>query len=141
MAQTAPAADPRSLQELAVDIVTDVHKLATGLAHAGADPKITAQIEQTGQLYSSLAKALAAGPVGQQGAQPGAAPPPQPGAPQAASQAPPAPAPQAPGPPAPGPGGPQAGMPPGQGSAHGALHNAIVQAHADAIKKAQAGPR
>ena len=124
---TTPASgnDPRSLQELAVDIVQDIHKLATGLAHAGAPPKVTQQIEQTSELYGGIAKALAAGPVGQQS--PG-------GGPQAAPQGPP---PQMPGAQqAPGPGGPQAGYPAGQGPAHGDLQNTIADMHRTSVNAA-----
>lgn len=114
--------DPRSLQELAVDVITDIHKLATGLAHAGVDPKVTQRIEQTSELYAQVAKALASGPVGQQ----------QPAQSAAGSAPPPAPA------------GPPQGPPPpnainGQNSqspAQGGLHNAIVGMHQAAIQAA-----
>lgn len=125
MAQT-PGSDPRSLQELAVDVVQDIHKLSTGLAHAGAPPKVTQQIEQTSELFAGIAKALAAGPVG---AQPGEA-----GPPPAAPQAPPPPMPGAQQ--APGPGGPQAGFAPGSGPAHGDLHNTIADMHRTSVNAA-----
>lgn len=134
MAPMAKTADPdgRSLQELAVDVIQDIHKLATGLAHAGVDPKVTQRIESTTELYSEIAKALASGPVGaQQPAQSG-------------------PAPAQPGPP---PGQPAAGapgQPPGatpippnhingqnaQAPAQGGLHNTIVQMHQAAVSAA-----
>lgn len=117
-------ADPRSLQELAVDVITDIHKLATGLAHAGVDPKVTQRIEQTSELYAQVAKALASGPVGQQQPAQQAAAGPPPGAPPEA--------------------GPPQGPPPpnainGQNSqspAQGGLHNAIVGMHQAAIQAA-----
>ena len=115
----------RSLQELAVDVVTDIHKLTTGLAHAGAAPKITAQIEQTSMLFAGIAKTLASGPVGQQPSSPGAeAPPAAPGGPPQAQ----APAP----PPNPGASPPGPGTPMAQSPAQGGLHNAIAQMHKDA---------
>lgn len=139
MAQQPSDNDPRSLHELAVDIITDIHKLATGLAHAGADPKVTQQIESTSALYSGLAKALAGGPVGQQpAAQSAAAGPPQGAPPQGAPpQAAPAGPPQG----APAAQPQMQGHPIGQGPAHGALHNAIVQAHQEAITKGMSGGR
>jgi len=120
LSQAPSGADPRSLHELAVDVVTDIHKLATGLAHAGVQPRITQQIEGTSELFSQIAKGLASGPVGQQG---GASPP----------QAGPPPAPQAP-PPNPGapvPGGP--GAPQVQAPARGGLHNAIADMHRTSV--------
>lgn len=119
-----PASDPRSLNELAVDIVTDIHKLATGLAHAGAPPKITQQLELPAQLYAQVAKGLAAGPIGAQPASPGA---PQQAAGSAAAAAPAGP-PQAPAGPPPGPGTPQDIAP-----ARGGIHNALMQAHHETL--------
>lgn len=126
--------DPRSLQELAVDVVQDIHKLATGLAHAGATPEITNRVESTGALYAQIAKALASGPVGQQSvsgqpASPGGAP--APGGPASAPPGPPQPQ-AAPGPP---PGPPQNrinGNSP-QGAGYGDLHNTIAQMHHDSV--------
>lgn len=124
------AADNRSLHELAVDIVQDIHLLSTGLAHAGAPRNVTMQIDQTSELYAGIAKSLAAGPVG---AQPGGGGPPQ-GQPAAG------------GPPQAGP--PQAGPPQGappqqpqnhingsspQGAAYGDLHNTIASMHRDSV--------
>ena len=131
MAQ-ASTSDARSLQELAVDVVTDIHKLATGLAHAGAPPKITQQIEQTSELYSQIAKALAAGPVGQQAT---AAGPPPGAAPVGAPPGPPVGGPP-PGPPSPGASPPGPGTPQAQAPAHGDLHNAIASMHRDSVNAA-----
>ncbi len=109
-------------------MITDIHKLATGLAHAGAPPKVTAEIEQTSAVFGGIAKALASGPVG---SQPAAGPGAQP-APQAAAQGPPA------GPPPPNPGAslPGPGTPMQQAPAHGSLHNTIAQMHHDSVNAA-----
>jgi hypothetical protein len=127
MARPAGAdADGRSLQELAVDVITDIHKLATGLAHAGAPPKVTSEIESSSALFGGIAKALAAGPVGAQvpnGGPGGPAP-----APQAATAPPAGPPPPSPGAAIPGPGTPQS-----QSPAQGDLHNTIAQMHKDSV--------
>lgn len=135
---TGADADGRSLQELAVDVVQDIHKLATGLAHAGAAPKVTAQIEQTSALYAGIAKALASGPVGAQPSSPGAGPESEPGAPPQSGAAPqppggpPAPMGAPAPPPNPGAAVPGPGTPLPQSPAQGGLHNAIAQMHSDA---------
>lgn len=126
------AADNRSLHELAIDIVQDIHLLSTGLAHAGAPPNVTEQIDGTSNLYAGIAKALAGGPLGGQpvgeqpggqGAAPGGASAP---APQA-SASPAAPQPQAAARP-----NPIGGNSP-QGAAYGDLHNTIAQMHRDSV--------
>lgn len=129
MANSPGAADNRSLHELALDIVQDIHLISTGLAHAGAPPNVTQQIDSTSGLYIGIAKALAGGPVGNQpvGGQPGQ---PQGGAP--------APAPQASAPPAapqPSPPNPIGGNSP-QGAGYGDLHNTIAQMHKDSVNAA-----
>lgn len=121
--------DSRSLQELAVDVITDIHKLATGLAHAGVDPKVTQRIEGTSELYAQIAKALASGPMGgQQPAQAQATPPAGPA--QGAPAGPPQAAPQGPPPPN-AINGQNA-----QSNAQGGLHNTIVQMHQAAVQAA-----
>ena len=126
------ASDNRSLHELAVDLVQDTHLLATGLAHVGAPPQITQQIEGPAQLFAGIAKALASGPVGAQPANAGG----QPG--QPAMGGAPAPAPQASAPPA----APQSAPPNSiggnspQGPAYGDLHNTIAQMHHDSVAAA-----
>jgi hypothetical protein len=127
---TQGAADNRSLHELAVDIVQDIHMLATGLAHAGAPPQVTSQIDQTSELYAGVAKALAAGPVG---AQPGDAGPPQ-GQPAAGGPPPPGASMGAP-PPQPQPQNSINGSSP-TGAAHGDMHNAIVEMHKASVNAA-----
>ena len=127
------AADNRSLHELAVDIVQDIHLLSTGLAHAGAPRNVTMQIDQVSELFAGITKSLAAGPVG---AQPGGGP--EQGQPAAAGPPMQAGPPQAPaGPPqqAPAPQNSINGSSP-QGAAHGDLHNAIVQMHHDSVNAA-----
>lgn len=129
MANQNGAADNRSLHELAIDIVQDIHLLSGGLARAGAPPSTTNQIDSTSELYAGIAKALAAGgghvgaqPVGGQQAMPGGAP-----APASQASAPPAaPQPQAPRP------NPIGGNSP-QGPAYGDLHNTIAQIHHDSV--------
>lgn len=125
-APMVPDKDPRSLHELAIDIATDIHKLATALAHAGAPPKITAALEGPAQLYTQAAKGLAAGPIGGQPSSPGPAPggPPAPGG----APMPPGPSPAAP----PSPGTPQNVAP-----ARGPIHNSLAQAHADHLRAMQ----
>lgn len=70
--------DPRSLLELATDIHTDLGKLATGLAHAGADPQAVQALTRMATVIGEVVKVLGAGPVGAQGpagAEAGGAPP------------------------------------------------------------------
>ena len=126
---TQGAADNRSLHELAIDIVQDIHLLSTGLAHAGAPPQITDQIDSTSDLYAGIAKALAGGPVGGQSASAGG----QPGMAQGGAPAP-APQPSAPAA-APQPQNRINGSSP-QGSAYGDLHNTIAQMHHDSVNAA-----
>lgn len=99
--------DARSLLELAVDIHTDINKLATGLAHAGANPQAIAGLQKMGVMVGGIAKVLGAGPAGgtpQPGTEAG---PPAPGGPPAAPEAGP---PQA----GPEPVGPPQGARPGE---------------------------
>lgn len=125
----AGAADNRSLHELALDVVQDIHLLSNGLAHAGAPQNITGQIDSTTELFMGIAKALAGGPVGQQPASAGGQP--GPGGPPGGA---PAPAPQPSAPAA----APQMSQPhiqgqSPQGSAYGDLHNTIAQMHRDSV--------
>jgi hypothetical protein len=123
-----PANDPRSLQELASDISLDLGKLATGLAHAGADPNATKGLQRMAVMVGDVAKTLGAGPVGAQGQHPGAEAQPAPGGPPEAAGAPP----QG-GPPA-GPGGPSvpgAAPAPPQGVRPGERPNGFHEAAAN----------
>lgn len=126
-APTAPDQDPRDLLSLAVDVHTDLGKLATGLAHAGAAPEALAGLAKMTQEVAQIVKALGQGPVGPgAGAgQPGpqdAGPPqqaqPGPAQPQAASQ-------EA-GPPQPAASGPQAAPQHAMHAAAHALHAAMI---------------
>lgn len=131
-APTAPDQDPRDLLSLAVDCHTDLGKLATGLAHAGAAPQALAGLAKMVQELSEIVKALGQGPVG-----PGAgAPEPQAGPPAGApAQAQPAqPGPQDAGPPQPAASGPQAAPQHAMHAAAHALHAAMI-----ASGKARAG--
>ncbi len=110
--------DPRSLHDVAVDITTDVQKLATGLAHAGANPQAVQQLTQFGEHVAQIAKVLAQSPGVEQAAQSG---PTAPGASPAAAGPPQAQSPQA----------AQPGPPPGAhpatlGAAAHALHQAMI---------------
>lgn len=82
-----PEGDPRNLHDLALDIQTDLHKLAVGLAHAGAAPEAVAQLTKMAEVISNVVKVLGAG--GGEGAPPGpgapAGAPPQGAPPPAAS--------------------------------------------------------
>lgn len=84
MATGDPANDVRTLLELATDIHTDLGKLATGLAHAGADPQAVQALQKMDVIVGEVVKVLGAGPMGGSG-QHGEAP----GAPPAANAAPP----------------------------------------------------
>jgi hypothetical protein len=87
-----PDQDPRNLHDLAVDIQTDLQKLATGLAHAGAAPPAVSELTRMAEVISGVTKELAAGPQldsgqPQQPQNPGAPPQAAPaGPPQAAQQ-------------------------------------------------------
>ena len=112
------ATDNRTLLELAVDAHDVIAKLATGLAHAGADPKTVAGLQHIAEGMGGLAKALGSGPVGASPGQPGAA------------EAAPAPGPAAP---APGPAGPPAEAAPAgppQGARPGERPNGFHEAAA-----------
>jgi hypothetical protein len=115
--------DPRDLHGIAVDVQTDLQKLATGLAHAGAAPNAVQQLTKMAEIVSQVVKALGQGPVPaagagpQQPAQPGPA---QPAGPQQPPQ------PQAP-----------QGGPPQPGDVHGNLHSASQHLHAAMIASAQ----
>jgi hypothetical protein len=50
--------DPRGLHDIAVDVQTDLQKLATGLAHAGANPQAVAQITHMAEIASQIVKVL-----------------------------------------------------------------------------------
>lgn len=90
-----PDKDPTNLHDLAVDAQTDIQKLATGLAHAGAAPAAVAQLTKMSDILSQVVKALAEGPPLGQGAPGAEQPPPGPAAPQQ-PPAPPAAPPEAP---------------------------------------------
>jgi len=84
--------DPTDLHGLAVDAQTDVQKLATGLAHAGAAPEAVATLTKMATVLSQVIKVLGQGPGLEAGGPPqGQAPPgepqaPPPGPPQAQPQ-------------------------------------------------------
>lgn len=118
-APTAPDQDPRDLLSLAVDVHTDLGKLATGLAHAGAAPEALAGLAKMTQEVAQIVKALGQGPTGPG---PGAA---QPG-PQDAGPAQPQAAPQEAGPPQPAASGPQAAPQHAMHAAAHALHAAMI---------------
>lgn len=84
-----------TLLEHAVNGASEASQLATGLAHAGADPKIVQQIQQCATLLHEVAKALGSGPSLDQNQTSGApapqGPPPNQGQPQAAPATAPAP--------------------------------------------------
>ena len=80
--------DSRNLLELAVDIHTDIGKLATGLAHAGAAPEAVKGLQNMAVGIAGIAKILGTGPVGSHGQS--GEPPPGPGEPEPAQAAPPA---------------------------------------------------
>lgn len=103
--------DGGGLHDIAVDITTDLQKLATGLAHAGADPQAVQQLTKMAEVISGIVKVLAQGPGIEQAAQHGAT---QPGAPA-----------QAPGPPG-APQGPPGG--PGQAPGPGGVHEPSIHA-------------
>lgn len=54
---------------MAVDIHTDLMKLASGLMAAGAQPEAVQTLQRMAQIVGQLVKVLGAGPVGGQGAQ------------------------------------------------------------------------
>lgn len=126
----AMAPDARSLAEIAQQITVDLGKLATGLAHAGADPQAIAGLHNMATMIGHLSTALGQGPVGGQAAMPGAAA----GAPGPAEGAQPGGPPAQPAGPAAAPAGPQqqhTGVP--GGSFHGAaaeLQARMAAAHA-----------
>lgn len=105
-----PASPPnddagKSLHDLAVDAVSDLHQLAVGLAHAGAHPEAVQGLNQMAEKIGQVVKVLAQSPEVEQAAKTGveAGPPAGPGGPPAPSGA----APGAPGgPPSSGPFGP-----------------------------------
>jgi hypothetical protein len=113
-----PDQDPRNLHDLAVDIQTDLQKLATGLAHAGAAPPAVSELTRMAEVISGVTKELAAGPQldagsPQQPQHPGAPP-------QGAPAAPPQPAPAGPPQAAPAP-----AQSPEQQAAHHSMHAAV----------------
>jgi hypothetical protein len=124
MAQVAQAQqDPRNLHVLAVDVQTDLHKLAVGLAHAGAEPKAVAQLTQMAGVIGQVVKVLGEGPPldgGQAEPAPGQAQPPD----AAAPQGPPEGAPPA------APTQPAAGAPPTQPQATPEQHSMASATHA-----------
>lgn len=132
---TSPNAanDKRSLLELAIDAHQDVAALATGLAHAGADPKAVAGLQRIIEMLGDIAKAIGNGPLAGSPSQPASA---EPGA-----GAPPGPPAAAPGPPA----APEPAAAPPEGARPGerpnGLHAATLGlqaalAHAKAAKAA-----
>ena len=129
--QTSPpavegAADKRTLLTLAVDIHQDLGALATGLAHAGASPQAVAGLQRIASMIGDIVKVLGNGPVGNEPAQPGAAP-----VPAEAQHAPPTgPAPQA--------GPPQGTLP---GERPNGLHEATAQLQAALASKHAAAQR
>jgi len=129
MASPDAGADQRSLLEIAVDVHTDLGRLATGLAHAGAPPQAVAGLQRMDGLIAGIVKALGnAGHVGAQPGQPGAAEAvaPAPGGPPA-GPGPEGPPPEA-GPPAAAPTGPPQGARPGERP--NGLHEAAAQLQA-----------
>lgn len=125
MAAEPTDVDPRNLHDLALDVHTDLQKLATGLAHAGVSPHAVAQLTGMAQIIGQVVKQLAAGPdlsQQSQGQQPQGAPaqPPAPAAPPA--QAAPSAAPPGPAPPE---------------QVHHTMHAAAHALHADMIASAQ----
>lgn len=80
--------DSRNLLELATDVHTDLGKLATGLAHAGAQPQAVQALQRMAVIIGEVVKVLGAGPVGAEGPQAAPAPEASQTPPQAA-QAPP----------------------------------------------------
>lgn len=128
-APPAPDQDPRDLLSLAVDVHTDLGKLATGLAHAGAAPQALAGLAKMTQEVAQIVKALGQGPVGPPGAGP-----PQPGPQDAGPPQQAQPAPQEAGPPQPAASGAQAAPQHAMHAAAHALHAAMI-----ASGKARAG--
>ncbi|MGZ6570463.1 MAG: hypothetical protein ACXVHB_05960 [Solirubrobacteraceae bacterium] len=131
-----PQEDKRSLLELAIDVHQDLGALATGLAHAGADPNAVKGLQRIVVMIGDIAKTLGAGPVGASPSQPGGPEQgePAPGGPPAGG---PEPAPG--GPPAAAPAGPPQGARPGERP--NAMHAATLGlqaalAHAKAAKQA-----
>ena len=130
MASTPGQADARTLLELAVDVHTDLGKLATALAHAGAQPQAVQVLQHMDGIIAELVKVLGAGPTGALG-QGGEAP----GAP--APEAAPAPEPQAAAGP---PQGPTPGARPnGFHEASAQLQAALASKHAAAQRALAAG--
>lgn len=126
-------ADARTLLELAIDVHTDLGKLATGLAHAGANPQIVAQFTRMADIIAEVAKVLGTGDVGSQGqAQPGGAPP------EAQGQGAGAP-PEAQAAPAPAQAGPPQGAMPGERP--NGLHEATANLQAALASKHAAAQR
>lgn len=81
-----------SLHDLALEAQTNIHELATGLAHAGADPQSVQKLSQFAEVLGEIAKAVNQNPVVEHAAANGppvpgpASPQPEPQAPQAAPQ-------------------------------------------------------
>lgn len=75
-----------SLHDLALEAQTNIHELATGLAHAGADPQNVQRLSAFAEVLGEIAKAVNQNPVVEHAAQngppvPGPATPAQPQAP------------------------------------------------------------
>ena len=87
--------DTRSLLEVAVDIHTDLGRLATGLTAAGASPQAVDTLHRIDAMIAQIVKLLGVGHVGAEPALPGAAAgAPAPGPGPAAAAPPPAPGPE-----------------------------------------------
>lgn len=122
-----PDQDPRNPHDLAVDIQTDLQKLATELAHAGAAPQAVSQLTKMAEVMGQVVKVLGSGP-------PPGAPGEQPPGPPQAQQGPPQPQ-------APPPGPPQPQGPPGAGPPVNAIHAATQHLHAAMQASKQAPQR
>lgn len=59
------APDPRTLSDVAQEVVVDLSKLVAGLHAAGADPHQTQMLTQMTEMLGALGQALSQGPVGQ----------------------------------------------------------------------------